>query len=100
MTKDGHKTQFTLADLPKSPIRDKDNAMPRIPPPKTVQIPHPQLAPPGMSGIKTQEKRFTLTGPLPERPKPKIEMGQEGRVKRAFEPHVQAPPGKGWSIDR
>lgn len=34
------------------PIKTKDNAQPVIPPPRTVFIPHPHLAPPGMAGAR------------------------------------------------
>lgn len=46
-------TNFNLsADQKGPPIRDKDNAQPVIPPPRTQFIPHPRLAPLGAVGIR------------------------------------------------
>lgn len=43
---------FTLSADRLHQAKDKDNAQPVIPPPRTVFIPHPQLAPPGMMGSR------------------------------------------------
>ncbi|MFM9977230.1 MAG: hypothetical protein ACKVOP_04205 [Sphingomonadaceae bacterium] len=71
-------------------IRDKDNAQPRIAPPQAVRTPHPQLAPPGMSGIKTTAR----LGHAIEPPKLKRLEFQSGVTTREFKSLVQTPPGK------
>lgn len=72
---------FAMAEKELGPrVRDKDNAQPVIPPPKTVFLPNPRLAPPGMTGSRA---RFALT------PEPKM----EGRFKMddlQFKPLVTA----------
>ncbi|MEL6646137.1 MAG: hypothetical protein AAFQ05_00305 [Pseudomonadota bacterium] len=51
---DTPRKPFTLASDPDpAHLRDKDNAQPRVQPPQGVTKPAPNLAPPGMSGIKT-----------------------------------------------
>lgn len=47
---------FKFAAHAKLPIRDKDNAQPVIPPPRTIFIPHPQLAPPGAMGVRLSQE--------------------------------------------
>lgn len=104
MTKDGQKTRFTLADLPqKSTFRDKDNAQPRVPPPRMTQTPHPRLAPSGMSGIKPSSR----LGMPPQaqanaqtQPKQKITLGSQGQAKRDFKPLAQPSMDKGLTRGR
>lgn len=48
--KQPHRDFDQRADAPT--VKTKDNAQPVIPPPRTVFIPHPQLAPPGMMGSR------------------------------------------------
>ncbi len=66
------KSDFTAAskaeDQPK--LRDKDNAQPRVKPPTGVSRPAYNLAPPGMSGIKTGSQPRGQKGPEPERQRP------------------------------
>lgn len=75
----------------------KDNAQPRIKPPEIAQQPQHGLAPPGMSGIRT-EKRFAF------RPPPAPEKApfspQPGNLKREFSSLVQKQPGKTHDIER
>ena len=52
-------------DQPK--LRDKDNAQPRVRPPAGVTRPAYNLAPPGMSGIKTGSQSRVQQGSEPER---------------------------------
>lgn len=66
------KSDFTDAskaeDQPK--LRDKDNAQPRVKPPGGVTRPAYNLAPPGMSGIKTASQPRVRQGPETERQQP------------------------------
>jgi hypothetical protein len=55
-------------DQPK--LRDKDNAQPRVKPPAGVTRPAYNLAPPGMSGIKTGSQPRVQQRPEPERKQP------------------------------
>lgn len=75
----------------------KDNAQPRIKPPEIAKHPPPGLAPPGMSGIRT-EKRFVF------RPPPTPEKApfspQPGNLTREFKSLVQNQPGKTHDIER
>jgi hypothetical protein len=80
-------------------VRDKDNAAPRIKPPELAHVPHPRLAPPGMSGIKMglpAMERSVGVPPLRHASKTK----EEGRAKKAFTPLVSTQPTKGKSHDR
>lgn len=84
-----------MSDAPKPPqrypswsfnLRDVDNTSLRITPPRQSYYPHPRLAPPGMSGIKTSERLgLPATCDVPWQ-RPKIGMGQEGEASRAFKP--------------
>ncbi len=103
MDKD-RRTAFTLDDLRNAnpmgePVRDKDNAAPRVPPPQQVRTPHPRLAPPGSVGIRPSLMPVMDRAP-PELPKAKIELGQQGRAQRAFKPLVQKSPDKGRTPER
>ena len=66
------KSDFTAAskakDHPK--LRDKDNAQPRVKPATGVTRPAYNLAPPGMSGIKTGSQPRVQQGPELERQRP------------------------------
>jgi hypothetical protein len=97
MERNNSKWPFSLAARA-SPqtIRDKDNAQPRVAPPQQVRVPHPQLAPPGMSGIKTSRK-LALPG---DPPKPKRQEFESGFASREFKSLVQSPSGKDRSRDR
>ena len=73
----------------------KDNAQPRVKPPEMAHTPQPNLAPPGMVGIRT-EKRFTL----PKAP-PKPEFSPtQGNLKREFKSLVRNQTGKWHDIER
>ena len=66
------------------PINDKDNVQRVPPPPRTVFLPHPQLAPPGMGGTRLARD---------------AERGMEAKTiaapdkgeKREFKPLVRTP---------
>lgn len=65
----------------------KDNAKPRVKPPEIARSPEPALAPPGMSGIRT-EKRFAFrASPAPV----KDFSPTQGNLKREFKPLAQTP---------
>lgn len=103
MDKD-RRPSFTLDDLRdakpfEKPIRDTDNAAPRVPPPQQVRTPHPRLAPPGSVGIRPSLMPVMDRAP-PELPKSKIELGQQGTTQRAFKPLVQKSPAKGRTPER
>jgi hypothetical protein len=85
------KSPFTMAarKLPQN-IRDKDNAQPRIVPPQQVRTPHPQLAPPGMSGIRTSQRMGLPHVP----PKPKRMEFEAGVTKREFKSLAPKSPSK------
>lgn len=94
MPADKDKTRFTLADVRKPMVRDKDNAMPKVKPPTTVQLEHPRLAPPGMSGTKTGTKRYTLSFSFQVERQLNVSPGQKDVAKKAFQPIAKTPPGK------
>ena len=75
----------------------KDNAQPRIKPPQMATKPQPNLAPPGMVGIRT-EKRFAL-GKAPAPPKPEFSPTQ-GNLRREFKSLVRNQTGRGRDIER
>lgn len=81
---------FTLAAEGKPILRTKDNAKPRIRPPQQVQKPAPNLAPPGMSGLRPMQG---LTQPQAQSPKPappkrfKLH-SNKGQLTRTFKPLV------------
>lgn len=97
MERERSKWPFSLAARA-SPqtVRDKDNAQPRVAPPQEVRVPHPQLAPPGMSGIKSSRK----LGLVQDAPKAKRQEFESGFAAREFKSLVQSPSGKDRSRDR
>ncbi len=75
----------------------KDNAKPRIKPPEMAKKPQPGLAPPGMSGIRT-EKRFALSkSPAP--PKPEFRSAP-GNLRREFKSLTGNRTDRGPEIER
>ena len=88
-TLDPDRTAFTLRDL--------DNAQPRPQPPRKVALPHPRLAPPGMSGVKSSEKLGLPRQPVNEA---KRLPGEAGYTTRVFKPLVQKTPGKAHTPER
>lgn len=86
------KKPFSLAGSKEPVVRDKDNAAPRIKPPEFEHLPHPRLAPPGMSGIKMGLPAMERFGGQPS-PKPPMKREHEP-PKRAFTSLVQSPPDK------
>lgn len=87
------KKPFSLAGSKEPVVRDKDNAAPRIKPPELAHVPHPRLAPPGMSGIKmglpAMERYVGQPSPKPQPPKREPET-----PKRAFTSLVRSLPEK------
>ncbi len=76
---------FALAkDDGRRPVNDKDNAQLIPPPPRTVFIPHPQLAPPGMAGTR-------LARDAAKWMEAKKMRGAETGEKREFKPLVRNP---------
>lgn len=92
------KKPFSLAANPNQElenIRDKDNAAPEIPAPRIARLSRPNLAPPGMSGIKRN-----LPSPAPAPLKQDKELFKVGDLTRAFKPLVQTKADKDRDIDR
>lgn len=92
MTED-RRTSFTMKDIRKMEIADKDNAERRPRPP--IHIQHPKLAPPGSVGIRLDR------GPPPQpareaaqRPTIKREVGKPSDINREFKPLAAKTPGK------
>ena len=92
------KAQPKTNDIPTAhSTRDKDNAQPRVPPPKFAQVPAPNLAPPGMSGIK----RSPLQQQVAQQPaRPQFKAGNGGELSKEFKPIAERSPEKGHSHDR
>lgn len=93
------KKPFSLAGSKEPVVRDKDNAAPRIKPPEQVNLPHPRLAPPGMSGIKMGLSAMERSVGAPP-PRHTLKTEEEGRAKKAFTPLVSAQIAKSKSHDR
>lgn len=90
------KKRFALAAdaQRKTVIRDKDNASLQPRPPAQAKHPAPNLAPPGMSGIKPASR----IGRSPAPPKPKrFQLGKGNDLTGTFKP--LARPGKDKSRD-
>ena len=57
------RTAFSAAELKtEPPLRDQDNVQMR-PKPRGISLDHPRLAPPGMSGIKANDRAGGLAAP-------------------------------------
>jgi hypothetical protein len=87
------KTAFSLSDLKKLDIADKDNVGRQPKPPEHIQ--HPRLAPRGMGGIKLDR----MPPPQPsreaaKRPTLTREVGKPSDINRAFKPIAAKTPGK------
>ena len=94
-----------MSDFEKKNLRDKDNAMPRIKPPRNVHIAPRGFAPPGMSGIKPSpsiDKSRMPVGqtPKPPQPKKRFALGKSGELKKEFKPLVSKSPDKGHGFER
>lgn len=85
---------FTLAADGKRTLRTKDNAKPRIRPPQQVQKPAPNLAPPGMSGLRLKPGTTLARPQSPTsdpKPAPTKRFGlhtSKGQLTRTFKPLV------------
>ena len=78
---------FRLAAEQRPLIRDKDNAQPVIPPPRTLFLPHPHLAPPGAVGIRLAQDAAKFMD------KKREERGNE----REFKPFTKGyDKSRGW----
>jgi len=97
---DRRKTSFTPLDLKGQTLRDKDNAAPRVTPPSQAQHPHPQMAPPGMSGIKTGSKRYTFAVSIQVDKELKMAPGEKEPPKKAFKSLAPDQPDKGLHKSR
>jgi len=75
-----------------APLREQDNAKPRIKPPVQARKPLPTFAPPGMSGIKTSARMGITQSPKPE--KPRFTISETGKLTKTFKPLVQNDPAK------
>ena len=82
---------FTLAKSD-GRINDKDNVQRTPPPPRTVFLPHPQLAPPGMAGTRiARDAAKWMEGKKAPSP-------DQGEARR-FKPLARAPD-KDWTPHR
>lgn len=98
------RTSFTLGDVQgerrfETPVRDKDNAAPRVPPPSMARTPHPRLAPPGSVGIRPSLQTVMDRAPPPARTGGG-ERRPENAAQRSFKPLVQKSPDKGRTPER
>lgn len=87
------KTTFTLNDIRKMEVADKDNAGQQPKPPEHIS--HPKLAPPGMGGIRSA--RVPTPQPAKDaakRPTLKREVGKPSAVHREFKPLAAKMLGK------
>ena len=91
---DSPRKPFNLGAKP--PERDKDNADFRHPPPNYSRKPPPNLAPPGMSGIKRNQPSKN-DGHEPE--KPRFALGERGKLKKIFQPIASPNKNKGHEHD-
>lgn len=94
-----------MSDFENKNLRNKDNAAPRIKPPRNVRIAPKGFAPPGMSGIKQStsiDKNRLNSGQAPKPPKPKkrFSLGKSGELKKEFKPLVSKKPDKDRGFDR
>lgn len=83
--------RFALHAAPEQvSIRDKDNAAPRVTPPNLGQDPAPNLAPPGMAGIRASGP---VAGPSLPPPEPKrFTLGIGGGATREFKGFANPGP--------
>lgn len=75
----------------------RDNAMPRMPPPSFARTPAPNLAPPGMSGIKRSAQPTNLPHLIP---KETFKAGAGGELTKAFKSIAEPTPNKDHNRDR
>lgn len=90
------KKPFTLAANPDQEletIRDKDNAAPELPAPSSARSSRPNLAPPGMSGIKRN-----LPSPAPQKAEDKLPNPSD--LTKAFMPLARLQKDKDHDIGR
>ena len=82
MSDDKQRKPFNEASQGETPaFRDKDNAAPRVPPPEQATKPAPNLAPPGMMGIRTSitAQQQPVTHAKPEVKLPALDQGNAWR---------------------
>jgi len=93
-----------MSDFEKKNLRDKDNAAPRIKPPRNVRIAPRGFAPPGMVGIRpssqVNDNRIKFRqAPKPPNPPKRFALGKAGDLKKEFKPLVVKTPNKDKGID-
>jgi hypothetical protein len=91
------KKHFSLAAA-RPQIRDKDNAQPRVKPPAMARVPQPNLAPPGMVGIRSpMPKLVARSVPKAEAEKApaKFSLDRRGYLTRTFKPLAAKKPEPG-----
>lgn len=93
MTEKKPPKQFSLVPYAKINIRDKDNTMPRIKPPQIARQPAPNLAPPGMVGIRSTPGTVAAK-PVIEKPKKTFSLDRNGDLTREFKPLAAKAPDK------
>ena len=96
-----------MSDRPKNPfrlaarqdqahLREKDNAAPRVPPPQQAMKPAPNLAPPGMAGVKRD-----LPSQTPERsPFKSLREAFQSQAAPRFKPIPPREPDKDQTPER
>ncbi|PHR93146.1 MAG: hypothetical protein COA69_04130 [Robiginitomaculum sp.] len=94
-----------MPDFEKKNLRDKDNAAPRIKPPRNVRVAPRGFAPPGMVGIRpspqlNNNRLKSGQAPKPPRPPKRFALGKSGDLKKEFKPLVAKSPIKDRGIDR
>ena len=76
-----------MPDFEKKNLRDKDNAAPRIKPPRNVRVAPRGFAPPGMVGIRpspqlNNNRLKSGQAPKPPRPPKRFALGKSGDLKK------------------
>jgi|GEM_PF-4934808 len=94
-----------MPNFEKKKLHDKDNAAPRIKPPRNVRIAPRGFAPPGMVGIRPSPQvndNRMKSGQSPKSPsQPKrFALGKASELKKEFKPLVSKTPSKDKGIER
>jgi hypothetical protein len=98
LTSTNSKAESKTNSIPTARVLpDKDNAQPRIKPPNLAQYPAPNLAPHGMSGIKTMAARQQAAQHVPKQP---FKAGNGGELSKVFKPIAAKSPDKGHDRSR
>jgi len=90
MTDEKLTKRFNLVAAPPGPnLRTKDNAQPRIKPPRIVWESPRGLAPPGMVGLRVKPGHDLAQPEPPKPPKRKFVLDRHGDLTREFTPLAQ-----------